>query len=302
MWTILKIRVWAALVGATLVLTPAMAGQEHGPASPVGASTWNSNDYSRIRLIQAGVDEEARDLAGLQFDLEEGWHTYWRSPGRFGIPAGFSWEGSENIRGVEVRWPEPSYISSEGYEAYGYRDRLVLPLLIAREDPSARAVLHLAVEYAVCETVCIPATGFVSLTLPPQDEEPAPNPEYEYLVQEALSLVPTTDLDGVGIWVEPTPLVRLRNQSRTLRITAWSETAWHDPRVIVEGPKGIFFGQAKLALDPTSRQLVALVPLIQTPSAEGVLGPGFRVTIIGGSRSVDTPLDIVLPPTAGNAD
>ncbi len=272
----------------------AQAGQDHTVRPMTDASPWHSNDHSRIRLISAGQNEDGSDLAGVQFDLDEGWHTYWRSPGRFGIPASFNWEGSENIRGVEVRWPEPEYITFDDYEAYGYHDRLVLPLVIARDDPAAAAVLQLAIGYAVCETVCIPATGFVSILLPPVAEVSEPNPEYSYLVREALALVPTTDIESVGIEVAPALLVRQQGQTRVLRITAWSQSAWHDPRVIVEGPKGLHFGSPKIVLDPTSRHLVALVSVTVTELAEGEPGQGIRATITGGLETIDVPLAVTV--------
>jgi suppressor for copper-sensitivity B len=67
-----------------------------------GASSERSENASvSASLISAenavGPDAEMIS-AGLHLQLEEGWKTYWRSPGEVGIPPSIDWAGSEKWR------------------------------------------------------------------------------------------------------------------------------------------------------------------------------------------------------------
>lgn len=198
----------------------ALAGRDHDPVPRTEASAWHPSDHSRVRLIRAGQTDEGQDLVGLVIEMDEGWHTYWRSPGRLGLPPTFNWEGSENLRGVAMRWPLPQFISFEDYETYGYEDRLVLPLEVARERPDEPVQLRLAIGYAVCENVCIPTLGFVAMTLPPRQGAADARPEFAWAVEDALSRVPTRDLELAGIEISPARLVHAPNAQRPPGATA----------------------------------------------------------------------------------
>ena len=281
----------------------AYAGRGHEVLPPSQAqsqaSAWHSSDYSRVRLIRAGVTEDGQDLVGLVFEMEEGWHTYWRSPGRLGLPPTFNWEGSTNVRGVTVRWPLPEYISFEDYETYGYEGRVILPLEISRENPDEPAQLQLAIGYAVCEHVCIPVLGFLAMSLPERERAPRVRPEFAWAVADALSRVPTTDVEAAGIDISPALLVRSLSAPRALRISISSETPFEDPRVILEGPKGLRFGRPKLVLDSTGRHLEAIVSVSRHGDDEVPFGYGLKITVTGGAMAVLQALPMSM---SGDAD
>ena len=92
------------------------------------ASAWLDHDHAKVRLISAtesiGASQDVR--LGLQFQLEQGWKIYWRSPGDAGFPPSLSWDRSRNLSGSEMLWPVPHRFSLFGLETFGYSDEVVL--------------------------------------------------------------------------------------------------------------------------------------------------------------------------------
>ncbi len=280
----------------------AFAGPDHDPVPRAEASAWHSSDHARVRLIRAGLTPEGHDLVGVVFEMDEGWHTYWRSPGRLGLPPTFNWEGSENLRGVDVRWPLPNFIAFDGYETFGYEGRLVLPLEIARENPDEPMNLQLALGYAICETVCIPTLGFLAMSLPPREEASEARPEFVWAVEDALSRVPTRDLSEAGLEISPALLVRSPGAQRALRIHISSDMPLEAPRVILEGPKDVRFGTPKLVLDSTRRHLEALVSVHRTTEDSTPFGHGLWITVTSGDLAVEQALPMMMSGDVGGQD
>src|SRR5215813_6152695 len=128
------------------------------------ASRWDGDARSAVRLI-AGPAVGKVFRAGVEIRLKNGWHTYWRYPGDAGVPPRFDFAGSENAKFVEVRWPAPQRISEQGLVAIGYAGDVILPLAIVPQNREKPVKLRLKVDYAVCETLCVPAEGQSELVI-----------------------------------------------------------------------------------------------------------------------------------------
>src|SRR5262245_11370195 len=131
------------------------------------ASPWDGDARSAVRLIAGSstAPDQAVIRAGIALRLKNGWHTYWRYPGDAGVPPRFDFAGSQNAKSVEVRWPAPQRISEQGLVAIGYTGDVILPLAIRPQDRTKPVKLHLKLDYAVCETLCVPAEGQAELVL-----------------------------------------------------------------------------------------------------------------------------------------
>ena len=81
------------------------------------------------------------------------------------MPPRFDFAGSQNVKAVEVLWPAPQRIPEEGMVAIGYTGDVMLPLAIVPQDVSKPVLLHLKLDYAVCEKLCVPAEGKAELLL-----------------------------------------------------------------------------------------------------------------------------------------
>ena len=64
------------------------------------SSDWSINDKSKVRLISGNKSIDSTDeiALGLEYELEPGWKTYWKSPGGGGFPQKILWNNSTNIK------------------------------------------------------------------------------------------------------------------------------------------------------------------------------------------------------------
>jgi DsbC/DsbD-like thiol-disulfide interchange protein len=145
------------------------------------STAWAAGAKSQARLVAA-----RGSLAGLEIKLAPGAITYWRDPGDAGLPPTFDFSGSINLASAEPVFPAPKRIpESDGGVAYGYDGEVTFPIRIVSTDASKPVVLTLAVHYAVCEKICLPAQARFSLALPIKTSSPNAG-----LVEAALALAP----------------------------------------------------------------------------------------------------------------
>jgi DsbC/DsbD-like thiol-disulfide interchange protein len=64
-----------------------------------------------------------------------------------------------------VSWPAPERIAEADGTTIGYRSNVVFPLRIEPKDASEPVILRLALDYAICEKVCIPARAKAELKI-----------------------------------------------------------------------------------------------------------------------------------------
>ena len=150
----------AAVCAAGLLLGAA------GAQAAEDVSPWDGDSRSGVRMI-AGARTAAADLrAGVEIRLARGWHTYWRYPGDAGVPPQFSFEGSRNVKHVELLWPAPERLTDHGGTSIGYSVGVIFPLRIVPQQAGKPVSLRLRLQYAICEKLCVPAEGRSELTLP----------------------------------------------------------------------------------------------------------------------------------------
>jgi DsbC/DsbD-like thiol-disulfide interchange protein len=138
------------------------------PASAADESRWDGDQRGAVRLIaaaQRGEGPATIHRAGVEIRLAPGWKTYWRYPGDSGIPPRFDFTRSRNLKSVTIRYPAPHRLADEGGTSIGYKNGVVFPLDIVPQDAAQPVALSVAVEYAVCEKICVPAEGTAELTL-----------------------------------------------------------------------------------------------------------------------------------------
>lgn len=153
-------------LGWLLAGAPPPAAQPAGDLPPGLASA---------RLLPGWTDASGNRVSALELRLLPGWKTYWRVPGDSGLPPSFDWSGSDNLARVTYHWPAPEAIRSGGEVTMGYHDRLILPLTAEPRDPARPVALHAALEFGLCERICVPA--FLELAAP--DPGKAPDPAIE---------------------------------------------------------------------------------------------------------------------------
>src|SRR3954451_3929081 len=211
----------AAVLGAMVGLVLAAAAVA-GEASP-----WVEGHHSRARLVAGGGDGAAR-LAAIEIVLDPGFKTYWRSPGESGLPPAFDWAWSENLSAAEVLWPAPHRFEDAGGVAYGYKDRVLLPVRVSPSDAGKPVRLALKLDYGVCKDICIPARA--ELALAPPDRDAAPE---RALVEEAMARVPVSKPLGSDGSLSILTLAPDQGARDQLVVTARTQTGL-TPRLFVE--------------------------------------------------------------------
>lgn len=126
-------------------------------------SLWQVDSHSQLRLV-AGSRSGPTVLGGIAIKLQPGWHTYWRNAGDSGVPPRFDFSKSDNLDTVTVLWPAPTqFADGAGGTSFGYVNQVLLPLRVTAKDPAKPVTLRAAINYAVCEKICIPVDAEVEL-------------------------------------------------------------------------------------------------------------------------------------------
>ncbi|PKP80374.1 MAG: cytochrome C biogenesis protein [Alphaproteobacteria bacterium HGW-Alphaproteobacteria-18] len=110
--------------------------------------------------------------AALKMTMDDGWHIYWRNAGDAGLPPRLILKDGTNLPEAaigEFLWPLPHLIPVVEGEImdYGYDDQVVFafPVTIPK-DAIGQVQIVAEADYLICESICIPETADVSLTLP----------------------------------------------------------------------------------------------------------------------------------------
>ncbi|MGP1253744.1 MAG: protein-disulfide reductase DsbD family protein [Kiloniellales bacterium] len=253
------------------------------------AGAWDENEQARVRAIAAtgAVGTADRISAGLEFDLADGWKTYWRSPGDAGLPVTADWSGSENVAAVDFGWPVPHRFSLFGLETFGYGGRVVFPLTVRPETPGLPVALRGRVDYLVCEEICIPHSAQVSLELPAGPQTPA---REGFLIEQFRSQLPS---EASGLSLESARLV-----GESLEVQVASALPLTDPDVLVEAPAGWTFAAPEKTLGADGRTAQLTLTVIEGRRIDAPLvGTPVTLTLTDVNRGVEREV-ILEPPTA----
>lgn len=147
------------------VFSALLASMFFGAAPLFAAPGEGVRQLTLLSAVEA--HDGAAFLAGLDLKLADGWKTYWKKPGDSGIPPSFDWSASENVAGVELRWPAPERFDAPGDITFGYRNHVLWPLRVVPEDASRPVTLRLDMFYGVCSDICVPRQAELELTVPP---------------------------------------------------------------------------------------------------------------------------------------
>ena len=136
------------------------------------AAAQPGNDRVATRLVaerEAARPGETVRLA-VVFDIDPGWHLYWRNPGDTGVAPTVDLTLPDGVQAGPLLWPTPErYIHGGGMlldYIYEHRLTLVVPLHLASDlESGATLTIDADVEFLVCREACIPGWTAVSRTL-----------------------------------------------------------------------------------------------------------------------------------------
>lgn len=209
---------------------------------PAFPSDWVVGAKSQARLLDGGVKDGIR-FAGAQIRLFSQSITYWRSPGDAGAPPVWSFDGSANLTKADVFYPQPLRIDEAGTEVFGYRDATLFPIEVTPTDAGQPVHLQVSLDYAVCETICLPVHAQMQIDLPASDapagpQESAPQEDVDQ-VAKALREVPRQlSAAQAAAKFEITPVAGAQKQWRLRCRSADVAGAARD--LFIEAPPGFY--------------------------------------------------------------
>jgi DsbC/DsbD-like thiol-disulfide interchange protein len=183
------------------------------------ASDWAPSLKSSARLL-AGEN----GTAGVQVKLAPGAITYWRDPGDAGAPPTFDFSASTNLQSAEVHYPAPRRIAeADSSVAFGYDKDVLFPVALTPIDPAKPIRLKLALGYAVCEKICLPARASLDTLVMPGVSSP-----YAPVIEAARALTPKAVASDEA---------QIAFDKAAARLCS-AKPLGADPTLFIEGPEG----------------------------------------------------------------
>jgi DsbC/DsbD-like thiol-disulfide interchange protein len=116
-------------------------------------------------IVQGWRQKDGTVISALRISMQNGWKTYWRTPGDGGIPPRMEWTGSRNLKRLSALWPAPRVFVDNGMTSYGYEDELLLPMVVTPRTDGKDVVLKGNILIGVCKDICVPVELSVDETV-----------------------------------------------------------------------------------------------------------------------------------------
>jgi thiol:disulfide interchange protein len=106
--------------------------------------------------------------AGLDFQMEKGWHVYWQNAGDSGEPPTATWKLPAGVTASAFEYPAPTRLPLGPLMDFGYENEVIFPVPMQvganfrPMSPDATVGAHLT--WLVCREVCIPGKGDVAVS------------------------------------------------------------------------------------------------------------------------------------------
>jgi suppressor for copper-sensitivity B len=254
-------------------------------ANASGASDWVRTEQSAVRLISAtaAVGRAPELRAGLEFELQPGWKTYWRSPGDAGFPVSVDWSDSVNVAEATLSWPVPHRFSLFGLDTFGYENHVVFPVDVRPAAFDEPVLLDAKVSYLVCEDICIPYDAHVSLQLPIGEAAPT---DHAQSINRFAAQVPG---DGArhGLTLERVALTGT-DAARRLEVVAKSAIESFDkPDLIVEAPPGLYFPAPMTTILSGGTRVAFAIAIETDEHAPRLEEAALTLTLVDGQRGLE---------------
>lgn len=193
----------------------------------------------------------------LRFVHDPHWHTYWSNPGT-GLPTSIKWQLPPGWKAGPIQWPAPRVLfdSKKNVVGNGYEGDLLLPVTLtapADAKPGEKVTLKAAVDWLMCEDICIPGNASLTLTLAIAAAAPVADPEWGEKIRAVVAGLPRDD----PAW----KITAARDTKNVVLTVSPAQPGGHTPKALH------FFSEDGL----TSYEL----PQVAKPDGRG----GFTVTV-----------------------
>jgi DsbC/DsbD-like thiol-disulfide interchange protein len=254
-------------------------------------SAWSESSHSALRLMSGGPvpGKPGVHLAAISIRMNRGFKTYWRHPGDTGVPPVFRFDESENVGTAEIRFPAPlRFPDGAGGHSIGYDGaEVIFPVHVTAKDPAKPVILKLSADYAVCEKLCVPASGQAILPLPDRASK-----NQQAVINAADRLVPhhsALAADG------PLSVMALHKGREPEQIIVEVRAPGGAPTLFMEGEQPWFF-EPRDAEQKDRNTYLLPVAVIERSKAADCTGADVTLTLVSGETAIEvkTRLDLSL--------
>lgn len=255
---------------ALLCALPALA-QAADPPQPV----------AEVAILTGWRETDGRHVAAIDIRLAPGWHTYWRVPGLNGIPPLFDWAASGNLETVTYEWPRPIVFESFGSPTIGYKEALLLPVILTPSDPTAAVTVDLDLFFGACRDICIPVDARLQVVL--AADAPATG---RARIEAALAARPVSAAEG-GVTAARCTLGTGAAGAQVRAEVTFARAPGARATMVIEAPERpeLWIGEASARSD--GNQLVATAQIDGAGQAVALDRSALRLTVIDGAQAVD---------------
>ena len=200
-------------------------------------SNWSGVEEAKVRLISpiSKIGQNSLLHIGLEYQLQEGWKTYWYAPGEGGFPQELDWSRSTNISSLDILWPIPEEFEILGIKSIGYTDEVIFPLKIDIEDVNKPLVLIIDVNYLTCKDICIPGQAILKLDLPSGIGKVT---EHSYKIEKYLSSLPVLNNTISGFEINQAKIFKEKKHFSII-IEATSILPFNNPKFFINTKFGL---------------------------------------------------------------
>ncbi len=181
-----------------------------------------AQDWGTAQIIDGGVLKSGEHIIGLEIDLNDGWKTYYKDPGQFGLaPLIEMTQGAQSVE-PQIFWPEPHLFLADDLPSVGYKGKVIVPMIF---EAKSEAPVIISADIGACETICVPAQLEFSLE---------PNAGYSFEQVALLNGVDVRDAeicewsDGqIRAILERAPYAMVSDGNQSTIFSNWEEFASH---------------------------------------------------------------------------
>lgn len=240
---------------------------------------WFRTTGVEIRLVGT-PDTNGVLVAALEFRLDPGWKTYWRSPGPAGLPPVFNTTASWNLGAIHVGYPPPHRFN-DGYSTTNvYEGRVILPITLIAGVAGAPVNLSIAADIGVCDVVCVPVHFDAGVIILPGRVDL----EALALVNEGRALLPT---GPVANQFEVTSFQLVGTTGRNVVVTATVLLPQaFGAELFVEGPTD-WIAQEAVQVGRIGNLATFTFNLSRPGTEDPITGVPIRLTAVSAGQSIE---------------
>src|SRR6476620_3920469 len=147
-----------------------LIGLAVGCGETAQAQLYNGKELVKASLVSdvTAIQPGQKFRVGVLYQIEPGWHIYWKFSGDSGIPTKIEWQLPKGFTVGDLNWPLPLRDKEPGdLEVFDYTSEVLLFAEVEAPTtlPPGPILIQAKTDWLVCQSLCVPGKAQLSLTL-----------------------------------------------------------------------------------------------------------------------------------------